>query len=587
MSSLPRWTLADLYTSPTDPALVKAFDAARAQVDQLNAGYKGVLEQKTDSEIGVLIEQYEAILQRLAKPVDYASLRYAQQADDPEREGFYRSTREKALAIERDLLWVELELGKLSETRLTTLVQSAEIQPFKHVLERILAAKPHQLSEIEEQLINDLQQTAAEAFVHLFDQENSSKRFPYRGEDRTMTDLLVELSSTKRETREQAASAISNGLEEEGSRRAFIYNTIIKNKEILDRYRKFTTPEAARHLSNETSDEAVRSLAHAVENRVSMFQDYYKWKGTKLGISDLADYDRYAPLDEVERTYTYDEAKDIVLKSFAAFSPVFAEKAQAFFDNGWIDAAPTPGKRGGAFCAYVTADHHPYILLNYQNRIGDVLTLAHELGHAIHALLAGKNGYLQFHTPLTLAETASVFAEMLTFDYLRKELANSPHDLQALCAKKIESVFATVFRQISMHRFEQAAHAHVRTHGFATPNTFHDLWKASQEQLFGNAIRVTPGYRVWWSYVGHFFEYPFYVYAYAFGELLTFCLYKRAKNGDMPDFADRYIEFLSKGSTAQPSDLLAPLGINPESESTWNEGLDWINALVQETIRLT
>ncbi len=583
MSSLPRWTLADLYTSPTDPALAQAFILAREQTDHLVTTYKDKLEHATDAEIGVLLERYEAVLQVLAKPVDYASLRYLQQTNDPEREGFSRVMREKALAIERDLLWVELSLGKLEEGRLTTLLAAPEVQRYKHVIERILAAKPHQLSEVEEQLVNDLQQTAAEAFVQLFEQENSNKRFAYRDEDRTMTDLLVELSSVQRETREQAASAISNGLEEEGSRRAFIYNTIIKNKEILDRYRKFSTPEASRHLSNETTHEAVRSLTEAVEGRVGLFQEYYRWKGKKLGISDLADYDRYAPLDDVEKTYTFDEARDIVLKSFAAFSPIFAEKAQAFFDNGWIDADPTPGKRGGAFCSYVTADHHPYVFLNYQGRIGDVLTLAHELGHAIHATLAAKNGYLQFHTPLTLAETASVFAEMLTFDYLRKELANRPRDLEALCAKKIESVFATVFRQVSMHRFEQVAHAHVRTHGFATPAAFHDLWKSSQAKLFGNALRVTPGYRVWWSYVSHFFAYPFYVYAYAYGELLTFCLYKRAKSGDMPDFTDRYIDFLSKGSTAEPKELLAPLGINPESVATWNEGLDWIQELVQKT----
>lgn len=585
MSSLPRWTLDDLYSSPKDERLAQTFILARTIVDRLCAEYKGKLEQKTGSDIALLIEQYETALQMLAKPVDYASLLYAQQTTHPEREGFYRSVREKALAIERDLLWIELELGALSEAQLLALIHAPETARYKHVLERISEAKTHQLSESEERIITDLQQTGAEAFVRLFDQENNSKRFPYRGEDRSLTDALAELASSKRETREQAAAAISDGLEEEAPRRAFLYTTLIKNKETIDRYRRFADPEEARHLSNEISAEAVQSLLRAVERRKNLFQQYYTWKGKKLGIPKLADYDRYAPLDEVERTYSFEEAREIILKSFGAFSPLFAEKAKLFFDNGWIDAEPAFGKRGGAFCSYITADHHPYILINYQNRIGDVLTLAHELGHAIHAMLAAKNGYLQFHTPLTLAETASVFAEMLTFDYLRQDLADRPHDLQALCAKKIESVFATVFRQVSMHRFEQAAHAHVRAHGFAAPDTFHELWKTSQEGLFGAAIQATPGYRVWWSYVSHFFEHPFYVYAYAFGELLTFCLYKRSKNVHETTFADRYIEFLSRGGTAKPSDLLASLGMNPESESTWNEGLDWIDALVQETIR--
>lgn len=581
MSSLPRWTLTDLYASPDDPSIAAAFTEGRQLTDTLCLRYKGALESCSNEELLSLFRSYEQVLQIVAKPVAYASLRHAQQADDAEREGFLSGMRERAIAIEQDLLWVELELARLSPERLAEHIASPILAHYRHVLERILAGKPHQLSEQEERLINDFQQTGSQAFIQLFTQEKSSQRLSYKGEDRTITEVLLGLSSPDRVTRAEAADAASQGFQNDAGRQAFIYTTLVKEKMVVDRYRRYPTPEAARHLSNETTEAATQALVDAVERRKSLFQSYYRWKAKKLGIAKLKDFDRYAPIDTVERTYSFDEARDIVLASFRSFSPLFADHAQAFFDNGWIDAEPAKGKRNGAFCSYVTPDHHPYVLLNFQGRIGDVLTLAHELGHAIHATLAKERGYLQFFTPLTLAETASVFAEMLTFDYLRSQLTHQPQELQALCAKKIESVFATVFRQISMHRFEQTAHAHIREHGFASAQTLHELWRASQEALFGDSIEVTPGYSTWWNYVSHFYASPFYVYAYAYGELLTFCLYKRAKQSNTPDFLQRYTAFLSSGGSDSPVALLAPLGMNPEDPATWNEGLDWMEELVR------
>lgn len=585
MSSLPRWTLTDLYASPDDPSIAAAFTEGRRLTDALCLRYKGALKPCSNEELLSLFQSYEKVLQLVAKPVAYASLRHAQQADDAEREGFSQVMRERAIAIEQDLVWVELELALLSPERLAELVASPVLAPYKHVLERILAGKPHQLSEQEERLITDFQQTGSQAFIQLFVQEKSGQRLTYKGEERTITEILLDLSSPDRATRAEAADTISQGFETDAARQAFIYTTLIKEKMMVDRYRKYSSPEAARHLSNETTEAAVQSLIEAVEQRKSLFQTYYQWKAKKLGIDQLKDFDRYAPIDAVERSYSFEEAREIVLASFRAFSPLFADHAQAFFDNGWIDAEPTKGKRGGAFCAYVTPDHHPYVFINFQGRIGDVLTLAHELGHAIHATLAKERGYMQFFTPLTLAETASVFAEMLTFEHLRASLKDRPQDLQALCAKKIESVFATVFRQASMHRFEQLAHAHVREHGFASAQTLHGLWRTSQETLFGDSIEVTPGYATWWNYISHFFSSPFYVYAYAYGELLTFCLYKRSTQTDKHTFVDRYTGFLSNGGSANPAELLAPLGINPESTDTWNEGLDWIEELVRDVIQ--
>ncbi len=584
MSPLPRWTLADLYTDPNDPRIASIFIEARTQTNTLVERFKARLAGCSSEDLHTLLQGYEQLLQSLAKPLSYASLRQAMNTDDAEREGFERRTREQAIAIERDLLWVELEIAQLSEETLEAHIKSPVLASYTHVLEKILLVKAHQLDEAREQLLNDLSQTSSEAFANLFEQEDGTKRFQDGDTTHTLTELLSDLSDVKQETRKHAASIISQGLEDDAQRRAFIYTTLIKHKQITDRYRAFATPESSRHLANETTPAAVQTLVEATEEATPMFHTYYTWKAQKLGLSPLYDYDRYAPIDDVERVYTFEEAHAIIQQAFTKFSPRFAEVAETFFTHGWIDAAPTQGKRGGAFCSYVSADHHPYVFVNFQGRVGDVLTLAHELGHAIHASLARPNGHLSFDTPLTLAETASVFAEMLVFDDLRASLQNRPQDLQALCAKKVESIFATVFRQITLYRFEQEAHAHVRREGYATPLTYHTLWQKVHAPLFGSAITMTEGYRTWWSYISHFFPTPFYVYAYAYGELLTCCLYETYKEGTMPDFAERYMAFLAKGGTASPSELLAPLGINPNDRLTWERGLKWIAQLVNDTI---
>lgn len=584
MTTLPRWDLTDLFLSPEDPAIEQAFTRAATETAGLVTEYKGKLAEKTAAELNNLLKRYEATLQTISKPVVFASLRHAMDTREAEREGFQRRMRERAVTIERDLLWVDLELAQLPEGTLKNLLSSTELQAYRHVLEKILADKPHHLPETQEQLIADLQQTGGEAFATLFEQEDSTKLFQHGETKRSLTDLLHDLSQADREVRAAAAASISEGLQEEEQRRSFIYTTLIKNKETLDRYRKFALPEGGRHLANETTAPAVEAMAQAVESEAGLFQRYYTWKAQKLGIEKLADYDRYAPLDTVERTYTFAEAQEIVLRAFNAFSPLFAEQASHFFEKGWIDAEPAPGKRGGAFCSYVGADHHPYVFVNFQGNVSDVMTLAHELGHALHASLARPNGYLQFHTPLTLAETASVFGEMLVFDTLRREIG-SDRDRQALCARKVESVFATVFRQVTLYRFEQGAHMLVRKNGFATPEQYHQLWEQVHAPLFGAAVQLTPGYRRWWTYISHFFHTPFYVYAYAFGELLTCCLYEQS-SANPEGFRDQYTQFLSRGGSADPKALLAPLGIDPESVATWKRGLGWIERLVDETITL-
>ncbi len=586
MSSLPQWTFDDLFSSPEDPRITQAFTEARAKTDALCTRYKGKLASGNAQDILELFKAQEDVMNLLTKPVSYASLRHAQNMRDSEREGFSRVMQERATAIERDLLWIDLELVSVPEATLQSWVQDPALTHYRHVLGKILLNKPHLLSEELEQLANDLHQTGASAFIQLFEQEDSTKLYAYQNEHLPLTRLLKELSSPDRSTRKAAGEAIAQGLEEDAQRRAFLYTTLIKNKQTMDRYRHFSSPETSRHLANETTEASVNALVESVNRTMPLFQEYYQWKTKKLGETKLAYYDRYAPLDASSRTYTFDEAKGIILEAFGAFSPEFSRIAQEFFDRGWVDAEPTPGKRGGAFCAYTSADHHPYIFVNFQGRINDVLTLAHELGHGIHAYLARPQGTLQFHTPLTLAETASVFAEMIVFDHLRQQLQTDPKELQALCAHKIESVFSTVFRQITLFQFERLAHAHVREHGFATAETYNDLWSRVHTALFGDVFESTPGYRVYWSYISHFFFAPFYVYAYAYGELLTCALYERYTREQDPEMIKRYQAFLAKGGSDTPEALLAPLGVNPTEQSTWDTGLAWIEKLLKETIAL-
>lgn len=581
MITPPRWDLSDLFNGPDDPAIDQAFATATAEAKALVSDYKGNVARLSAAQVRDLLERYERILQTLIKPTEYAFLRHTTDGGDPEREGFQRVMRDRSLETERELLWVNLELAQLPEEKLAELLAAPETAFYRHVLENSSVAKPHQLPEDQERLMTDLQQTGREAFYTLFEQEDATKVFRLDGEERTLEALLHDRRDPDRSVRIQAAEAISQGLGEEAQRRSFIYTNIIKNKQTTDAYRKHAYPEQVRHQANETTAAAVEALAQTVEAYQGLFQQYYTWKTKRLGIDNPADYDLYAPLPGVEKTYTFTEAREIVLKSFGAFSPKMAELAKEFFDKDWIDAAPAPGKQSGAYCAYISADSHPYVFLNFQGKIGDVLTLAHELGHAIHAVLARPNGYLQFTTPLTLAETASVFGEMLVFDELRTRLTD-PDERIAFLANKIEETFSTVFRQINFYRFEQKAHRLVREQGYATPAQYQQMWMETTKELFGDALELSPGYRHGWSYISHFFDREFYVYAYAFGELITCCLYEESKLHP-ETFPEKYIELLSGGGSKSPKELLGPIGLDPEATETWKRGLEWIRRLVDET----
>lgn len=581
MTPPPRWDLRDVFDSPEDPVIETTLTTAFAEAQSLVRDYKGKVADLSADQIRDLLERYERIVQTADKPENYAFLRYTVDVGDPAREGFMRLMRERVLQVANELVWVKLELAQLPMERFAALVTAPEAAPYRHFLENLARAKPHQLSETEERLLADLQQTGRQAFQALFEQEDATKVFDLNGEPRTLESLLNDLSNTDREVRAQAATAIGKGLGDDALRRSFLYTTIIKDKAMTDRYRRYESPEQLRHQVNEISPAAVEALAVAVESYRDLFQRYYTWKAKQLGLEKLAEYDLYAPLATVERTYTFDEARECVLQAFNAFSPKMAEIATLFFENHWIDAEPSAGKQSGAYCQFMTADAHPYVFLNFQGKIGDVLTLAHELGHAIHTMLARPCGELQFTTPLTLAETASTFSEMLVFEALRHQLTD-PKERMAFHASKIEEVFATVFRQINYFRFEQSAHRFVLEHGYAAPEQYQAMWIDATKNLFGEAIDISPGYKHSWSRISHFFDREFYVYAYAFGELITCCLYEESQLHPV-GFQEKYLELLSQGGSKSPKDLLAPIGLDPESTATWIRGLEWIKRLVDET----
>ena len=397
--------------------------------------------------------------------------------------------------------------------------------------------------------------------------------------------VLNMLQNVDRDTRKAGAQALTSGLREDLRRLTYIFNVLGEDKRIHDRYQKFETPEASRHLANEVTQEAVNTMSKAVSEHVRLVADYYDLKRSVLGMSELYDYDRYAPVLETERVYTFEEAREMVLSAYGKFSPRMRERASEFFEKQWIDAETKHGKRGGAFCSYGTPDLHPVVFMNYLGNTKSVLTLAHELGHGVHGSLMRKQTLFNFDTPLTIAETASVFGEMLVFDSLRSSVSGK--ELLALLMGMIEEVFATVFRQHAMYKFEQDFHAARRSEGELKPERISELWIARQKEMFGDSVTLTDNYRIWWSYIPHFLHTPFYVYAYTFGELLTLSFYDMYKKADdKAVFAEKYLTMLEAGGTKAPEELVEPFGIDLSAKEFWEGGLRVVGKMVEEAKKL-
>lgn len=589
-SSLPAWDLTDLYRGVDDPRIERDLKRAERDAQAFAKRYRGKLAKLAQRPRRMLaaLQEFERVRQQLALPYVFAELRFSEVSTDPARGAFLQRMQARVTQIGQQLLFFELELLALPAAALRALARAPQLEGYGYYLSRLAAYRRHRLGEEQERLLHDLHLTGRDAFVRLFSEEHSAKKFVLtrgaRREELSETELLRRLHDPSRATRRAAADALSKGLAADSRRMSMVYNTLVLDKATEDRYRQFATPEAARHLENGITQEMVDAMVSVVVEHYPLVQRFYRFKRRVMGVDELFDYDRYAPVRARERRYSYEQAKQMVLEAFERFSPEYASVAERFFSRNWIDFAKRQGKRGGAYCHPVTPTVHPYVFMNFNGTLQEVFTLAHELGHAIHFYLMREQSYLNYDTPLTVAETASVFAEMLLFDHLRQQLTD-PGDLFALYVKKIEDTFATCFRQISMYRFEQRVHQSVRASGELLPEQFNELWRASQQEMFGRAVTLREGYHYWWSYIPHFIHTPFYVYAYAFGELLTLSLFARyQQRGEA--FVPRYLAMLAKGGSEAPSALMAPLGINLRSPGFWREGVALIESMVEEAQRL-
>jgi oligoendopeptidase F len=514
---------------------------------------------------------------------NYAMLRFAVDTADPANGALLQRVQELGTVIETKLLFFDLEWAALDDARADELIAADGLDNARHHLRTARRHRPHLLSEAEEKILSEKSVTGASAWSRLFSEVTSAIKVELDGEDEpvALDVALSRLMSPDRALRQHVAERVGEALQPTLRIRAYIFNTLMADKATDDRLRAYPSWISARNLSNEASDESVQALVEAVREAYDIPRRWYRLKARLLGVERLADYDRMASVGgEEEKAYGWDEAKDIVLGSFGDFSDVLADGARRFFDEDWIDAPVRPAKRGGAFCAYTVPSVHPYVMLNYTSQRRDVLTLAHELGHGLHAYLARDRGVFEQHTPLTLAETASVFGETLVFARLLDEAA-TPESRLALLAENIEGSIATVFRQVAMNRFEDLAHTARRTEGELSVDRISELWKQSQEELLGDAVEVTDGYKTWWSYVPHFIGTPGYVYAYAYGQLLALSVYgKYLEEGE--SFVPKYVELLSAGGSKSPEELAAIAGLDLTDPGFWRAGLDLVKDQLEQ-----
>ena len=581
IDSLPEWDLNDLYPGPDSTELERDLAAAQGSAEAFETRHAGKLADLDGAGLGAAIADYEAIDEILGRVMSYASLSHAAAMDDPEIGRFHQTMHEKVNAISAHLLFFTLELNDLDDADLAAKMTAPEAARYAPWVRDRRALRSYQLSREIERLLHEKSVAGRAAWTRLFEQTMDGLRFPLDGKDLTSAEALHLLSDHDGDVRKCAAKVIGDVLGENLRAFALIFNTLIKDKEIEDEWRGFKRPISARNLSNYVEDGVVDALITAVKGAYpKLSHRYYAIKARWFGAATLPYWDRNAPLpDEDDRVISWDRARDSVLDAYGAFSPVMAELGQRFFDNPWIDATTRPGKAPGAFSHPTVPGAHPYILLNYQGAPRDVMTLAHELGHGVHQLLAGDQGCLMAGTPLTLAETASVFGEQLTFRALLNA-ETDPGRRRAMLAAKVEDMLNTVVRQIAFCDFERRLHDERRA-GELTPARISEIWLEVQAESLGPAITFDEGYGAYWSYIPHFIHTPFYVYAYAFGDCLVNSLYGVYR--DSPDgFEAKYLDMLRAGGTLRHGDLLAPFGLDASDPGFWNRGLDVISGFIDE-----
>ncbi|HEY9072382.1 MAG TPA: M3 family oligoendopeptidase [Candidatus Ozemobacteraceae bacterium] len=583
------WNLGDLYASPSDPRIGRDLKQAESRAKAFGRNWKGALKcGLTGPKLAEAVREYEEILVLRDRPAIYANLLFSGDTQNPEYGRLMQSVQERATGVHTHLLFFMLEWCALDDKTAAALIAHKAVARWRHFLEAARRYRPHVLSEPEERIVEELENTGSRAFVRLFDETLGAMKFPVKieGKSRELTEqeALAMLYDPDRGVRRAAAEGLTEGFEMHMRPLTFMFNTLVQDHATIDRLRSYPHPMASRNLSNEIDAKTVDTLLRICDANTAMVGRYYRLKARLLGLKKLYDYDRYAPVSSEMPGCTWDECRELVVSTYRAFSPKAGLIAETFFAKRWIDAELRAGKRGGAFSAPGTPDAHPYILVNYSERLRDVSTVAHELGHGIHQYLSQERGYIQSDTPLTLAETASVFGEMLVFHELLERQKKPEVKLALLCGK-IEDAFATVFRQVCMTRFEQKLHAARRDQGELTADQMSGLWIEANRAMFGDSVELTPGYRRWWCYITHFIHSPFYCYAYAFGELLVLSLYALYRKQGMA-FVPKYMELLAAGGSESPEELTKRLGMDITKPAFWKAGIGLLSDMVDEAERL-
>ena len=584
LGDLPEWDLSDLYAAPDAPEVKRDLDWLEGACASFAADYQDKLATLDGAAMLDCIRRYERIETVAGRIMSFAGLRYYQNTIDAARAKFMADCQDRITDMTTPLVFFSLEFNRIEDARYDEVfAASPEIARYRPVFDRMRAMKPHQLSDELERFLHDQSTVGAAAWNRLFDETLAGLTFAPEGvsEPLNLEATLNLLSEPERDRREAGARALAEVFGKHLKTFARVHNTLAKEKEIEDRWRKMPTAQYARHLSNHVEPEVVEALRNAVVAAYpKLSHRYYRLKAKWMGLDKLQVWDRNAPLPiEEKKIVGWDEARKTVMDAYAGFAPEMAALAEPFFDRGWIDAGVKPGKAPGAFAHPTVTEVHPYVMLNYLGKPRDVMTLAHELGHGVHQVLAAPQGEMLSSTPLTVAETASVFGEMLTFRKLLAQ-ARTASERKVLLAGKVEDMINTVVRQIAFYDFECKLHA-ARRGGELTPDDINALWMSVQAESLGPAFDFMDGYETFWAYIPHFVHSPFYVYAYAFGDGLVNALYSVYASG-APDFQDKYFEMLRAGGSKHHKDLLAPFGLDASDPAFWDKGLDMISGMIDE-----
>lgn len=581
------WDLSVFYDTLDDPRIDADMQTVNRHADEFAAKYKGRVAELDPEEMYEAILANEAMDDLGGRIGSFASLKFSEDAADPRAGALMQKVQEFGAEVNQKTVFFGLEWNLVSDEAAERLMTHPTLEKFRFQLESARRYKKYQLSEIEEQLLMEKQVTGASAWTRFFSQLMSAMRFDFDGQKLNQAKIFEYLRNPDREVRAKAAASITAALQERKMELTYVFNVLAADKMQDDRRRGLETWISSRNLSNLAPDSVVNALVEAVTSSYDIVAKHYKLKRILLGLPELTDIDRYAPLalKKSDKFYTWDEAREIVLGAFEAFSPTLADSARLFFDNGWIHAAPLPNKRGGAFASPTVPSAHPFVFMSFLGTANNVSTLAHELGHGMHMHLSGKaHGFQGLYTPLTTAEMASVFAEMLVFQDLQSR-ETDPEARLAMLLEKVEDSFATVFRQTAMNRFEDGMHTARRAEGELSTERLSEIWMQTQQAMFQDSVNLSNGYSQWWSYIPHFLHTPGYVYAYAFGELLVLALYGLYQERGAA-FVPEYVAVLEAGGSDYPDRILAKVGVDLNDPAFWQRGLNAIRALVDEEERL-